>query len=96
MPISPRPIASRRPATMNGRAAGSTMFVHSCPSLQRKARPTSIRRASTFLTPWYVLMTIGKKVKRNTTTILADVSKPIQSTRTGTSATDGIEYSAVM
>ena len=51
MPINPRPTASRRPVTMNGKAAGSTMFAHNCHSLQRKARPTSSSLGSTAFTP---------------------------------------------
>ena len=37
---------------INGKDAGITIFVHNCPSLQRKARPTSTSFGSTAFTPW--------------------------------------------
>ena len=59
MPMSPRPMASLMPASMNGSADGRITSVQSRRSLVLNARATSNRPRSTLRTPCCVLMSTG-------------------------------------
>ena len=66
MPKMARPIPSRIPAIIMGRAAGRITFKKSSLSRAPKARAISVRVGSTLRTPAVVLTAIMTKAKRKT------------------------------
>src|SRR3954470_16839912 len=85
-----RPTASRMPAMMYGKVAGSTMRRRITEFGATNARPTSIRLFGTAVTPSQVLMQIGNSDIRNTTAAFTAKPRPSQRISSGTSATSGI------
>ena len=92
MPIRPRPMARRIPASTKGVAEGRITSVQSRRSLVLNARATSRSPRSTFRTPCCVLMRTGKT--QNSVTAATRGASPWNlkmKPMSGMSATDGTE-----
>ena len=91
MPIRPRPSASRKPVTMNGSAAGSTMLDQSCRSRAAERAADLDQLRVDVLDALIGVDHHREEREQEQDDHLGGISKPAHSTISGTSATDGIE-----